>query len=211
MNGWSFYDRAALRIPFSLGEYPGEVAVFYAPNQEPARVGYDYLAGANFDPAWCRGYPVVHARLENYRGTGVRAFLGWVQVIASQYASSHDPQTAQTETFVTVDVAPSLADSGFPFYAFGSYPQLFDAPCRNLGDRAELVWTADTFLTTFPLRSQGDPVIRLAGFRWGYRETDLPDQPPVLLPLEVTTAQAWNQHLPVLAQSYPGWNFQLVG
>jgi hypothetical protein len=210
MNRWSLYDQPAELIPFSLGEYPGTVAVFYASNQEPSRVGYDYLAGASFDPDGCRGYPVIHARLEDYHATGVRAFLGWLQIITSLYTSSHDPQTAQTETFTTVDVAPSLADSGFPFYAFGSYPQLFDAPCRNLGDRATLAWTADTFLTTFPLRSKRDPVTRLAGFRWGYSETDIPGQRPILLPLEVTGCQAWNQHLPFLAKTYPTWNFQSI-
>ena len=208
MSHWDFYNQPTELIPFSLGDFPGTVAVYYGANQEPARVGYDYLAGPSFDPDRCRGYPVIHARIESYAGTGIRTMLSWIQIVTSLYSDSHDPQASKTESFIEVDVAPSLEDAGFPFYSFGSNPQLFDAPCRNLGDQARLCWTADSFLTTLPIRSREEPIAWLRGFRWGYIETNLPDEKPILLPLEVTGAEVWNQQLSFLTQTYPDWNFQ---
>jgi hypothetical protein len=124
---------------------------------------------------------------------------------------AHDGQQTQPEASASVDICPSMSESGLPFYAFGSLPQLFDAPCRNLGDSAELRWTADTFLTTVPLRSRDEGLSWLAGFRWGYTESDIPGQKPVLLPLEITGAQAWNEQLPVLQRECGNWRFAPAG
>lgn len=210
MNNWSLFDKAAELIPFHLGEYGGQVAVYYGINDDPIKSGFDFLAEVNFDISACRGYPVIHARIESYEGTGFRTFLGWIQIITSLYSSSHVREKALAQTFIAVDTCPALGESDLPFYAFGSLLQIFDAPCHNLGEQAELRWTADTFLTTVPIRSKDEPITRLLGFRWGYIETDIPDQSAVLLPLEVTGAQAWNQHLPLLMKEYPTWRFQPV-
>lgn len=92
---------------------------------------------------------------------------------------------------------------------FGSLPSLFDAPCLNLGDNAELTWIADTFLTTVPLRSRDEEILWLLGFRWGYREYDAGAKKPVeLLPLEITDERVWNHHLSFLRQEFDTCKFK---
>jgi hypothetical protein len=208
MSHWSLYDRAAALIPFSLRERSGTVAVYYALNDDPIHAGFDFLAGLNFTVDQCRGNPVIHARVERYAGSGYRTLCGWIQVVTAVYRDSHDREEARTTTRVSVDDVPALAGSDVPYVSFGNLPQLFDAPCHNLGESAELRWMADTFLTTLPLRSRDEEIEWLLGFRWGYLEDDRPDQKPILLPLEVTDARAWNGHLPLLAREYGGWRFK---
>ena len=208
MNDWSFYNCAAELIPFKLKGYNGIVSVYYGVNNDPIRVGFDSLAGIHFDLQLSRGYPVIHARVENYEGSGYRMFCGWIQIVTSIYLDSHDHEKARSETFVSADIAPSIEESEIPFASYGYLPQLFDAPCRNLGNYAELRWTAHSFLTTVPLRSRDEEITCLAGFRWGHLETDVPDEKPALLPLEVTDGKAWNQHLAFLRQQYSHWRFK---
>lgn len=207
MGPWTFYNQPTACIPFSLDGYPGQVTVYYAPDDDPTRVGYDFLAGVDFDANACCGYPLIHARIEKYEGAGIRAFMGWVQVVTGAGSYSHGPDQARPETSIFVDIPPAMGASGQPFYSFGCLPQLFDAPCRNLGSYAELRWTAETFLTTLPLRSRDEPIACLAGFRWGYVESDLAGQKPVLLPLEALGPQAWSDRLPFLRQQFEGWRF----
>ncbi|MBN1400321.1 MAG: hypothetical protein JXA74_05770 [Anaerolineae bacterium] len=208
MNPWSLYERPAALIPFALAGRAGQVAVYYGANDDPVRAGFDALAGLKFDIELSRGYPVVHARIERYAGSGYRAWCGWIQIITSVYADSHDPATARIAPATFVDLAPSLEEVGIPFCSLGYLPQLFDAPCLNLGAHAELRWTADTFLTTVPARSRDEEIARLLGFRWGYTESNVPGQSPALLPLQVTDAGAWNAHLPYLRRTYSAWRFR---
>jgi hypothetical protein len=208
MNGWSLYDKAGESIPFSLNGYTGIVAVYYGLNTDPVKAGFDCLAGLNFDMEQCRCYPLMHACIKSYAGSGYRTFCGWIQVVSSRTMPVHARAKAQAKTFVSIDVAPALGRSDLPFAAYGNLPQLFDAPCHNLGKYAELQWTADTFLTTVPARSRDEEITRLLGFRWGYVETNIPDQEPVLRPLEVTGAHAWNEHLPYLRKKYGRWRFK---
>ena len=208
MSNWSFYDRAAQLIPFQLRGYRGQVAVYYGVNDDPRKAGFDFLTGLNFDIDLCRGYPAMHARIQSYEGSGYRTFCGWVQIVTSVYQDSHDRAKAQTKTFVSVDVGPAFRESDMPFASFGNLSQFFDAPCHNLGEYVELCWTADTFLTTVPTRSRDEQISRLLGFRWGYIESDVPDQKPTLLPLQVTDAEVWNGHIPHLVKGYSRWKFR---
>jgi hypothetical protein len=208
MNNWSFYDRVAALVPFELKGYHGKVAIYYGVNDDPIEAGFDSIAGLNFDIQLCRGYPVIHARIEDYAGSGYRTFCGWIQIVTSVYLDSRDRQKARAKTFVSVDLAPAIQESDVPFAAYGNLPELFDAPCLNLGEAAELRWTADTFLTTVPARSREEEIAWLLGFRWGYVENDIPGEQPVLLPLEVTGAGAWNQHVDYLRKEYSRWRFK---
>ena len=158
MNSWSFYDSATAFIPFNLKGCNGTTSVFYGINDDPIRVGFDYLPNLPFDLNRSRGYPVVHARIEDYAGSGYRIFCGWIQIVTSIYLDSHDHEKARSETFVSVDIAPALEESDIPFAVYGYFPQLFDAPCCNLGRYAELQWTADSFLTTVPVRSRDEEI-----------------------------------------------------
>jgi hypothetical protein len=55
MNQWSLYDRPEAVIPFVMGGYGGQAAVYYGANDDPARAGFDALAGWGFDIELCRG------------------------------------------------------------------------------------------------------------------------------------------------------------
>ena len=208
MNNWHLYDKAPVLIPFNLRGFNGQVAVYYGINDDPTKAGFDFLPGLGFDIDLCRGYPAIHARIESYAGSGYRTYCGWVQILTSVYLNSHDKQKAQTKTLFFVDMGPAFLDSDVPFVSYGNFPEVFDAPCYNLGENAELTWIADTFLTTIPTRSRAEEISWLLGFRWGYIENDIPDEKPVLLPLEVTDAQVWNKHIPFLMQEYSNWRFK---
>jgi hypothetical protein len=208
MDEWSWHDRTAASIPFTLKGRKGQVAVSYGMNDDPVKAGFDSLPGLNFDIDRCRGYPAMHARIESYEGSGYRTFCGWIQIVTNIYLDSHEPGQATPETFVSIDVAPAFQELKIPFASHGNLPQFFDAPCLNLGGYAELRWTADTFLTSIPTRSRDEEIAWLLGFRWGYTENDIPGESPTLLPLEVTDAQVWNQHLPFLREQYESWKFK---
>ena len=208
MCNWSFYESVTKVIPFNLKGYKGKVSVYYGVNDDPIRAGFDSLPQIGFDINLCRGYPIIHARIEDYEGSGYRMFCGWIQIVTSVYLDAGDNKKTRSETFVATDIAPAFEEAEMPFASYGYLPQLFDAPCLNLGDYAELRWTADTFLTTVPMRSRDEEISWLLGFRWGYIENDIPDEKPILLPLEITNEQIWNDHAAYLRQQYGQWRFK---
>ena len=207
MTTWSLYDKPAATIPFTLNGRDGSVAVYYGKNDDPVRAGFDALPRLNFDINLCRGYPVIHAKIKEYSGSGYRTLCGWMQIVMDEYFELYDEKGGKK--FFSVDVAPSMRDLGIPFASVGFLPEFFDAPCRNIGDHAKLRWVADTFLTTVPMRSREEEISWITGFRWGYVEYDKPEQKPTsLLPLEVTSANTWNSHLSFLKKEYKKWRFR---
>jgi len=208
-SGGPPYHGATRRIPFRLHGRGGSVSVFYGANDDAVASGFDMLAGLGFDAELCRGYPVMRAWIDAYAGSGYRTLCGWVQVITNTFYDSYDADAPPARQAISIDVAPAMSELAMPFAAFGSLPQIFDAPCRNLQGHARLRWAADTFLTTLPGRSREEEIGRVLSFRWGYVEYDEPEQRPVsLLPLEVTEADAWNRHLPLLQKTCPAWRFR---
>jgi hypothetical protein len=199
----SYFEHPSQTIPFNLKGFDGEVSVYYGVNDEPRKTGFDALPSLPFDISLSRGYPVIHARIERYGGTGYRMFCGWIQIITSVFRNSQ----GRSETLIAADTAPAFNGENIPFAAYGYLPQLFDAPCLNLGGAAELHWMADTFLTTVPMRSKAEEISCLLGFQWGYIENDIPGEKPTQLPLKVTTGQAWNNHTPFLREQFSAWRF----
>jgi len=182
--------------------------VTYGVTEDPVTTGFDAISKLGFDPMLCRGYPTIRGVIEAYGGSGYRMLCGWIQVVTGKYyrPGSKDTEPAESET--SVDRLPSMTDVDIPFAGFGNLPELFDAPCRNLNGYERLRWTADSFLTTVPMRSRNEDIQRLAGFRWGYVEYDPAAHQPVSpLPLTVTAADAWNDLLPYLRKTFTGWRF----
>jgi hypothetical protein len=206
-ESWNLFAAPAAHIPFTLQGYPGLLRVYYGTNTDAAKSGFDFLAGLRFNPDICKGYPVVHARIEDYAGSGYRTVCAWIQLVTRVEGSAHTQPAAQGQHSVSRDIAPALEDLAMPFVCLGNLPQFFDAPCMNLNDSAWLRWSADTFLTTLPMRSRDEAIQCLAAFRWGYDENNLPESTPVLHPLQVTGAEAWNSHLPFLRGAFPHWRF----
>jgi hypothetical protein len=206
------YDSKAQRlVPFTLQGRRGRVAVYYGPNDDAVKAGFDAVPGIDFPIDLCLGYPVMQAQIESYAGSGYRTLCGWIQIITREWYAKADTERTGLKRSCSIDLAPSMYGTGVPWTCFGSLPSLFDAPCLNLGDNAELTWIADTFLTTIPLRSRDEKIRWLLGFRWGYREYDACAEKPVeLLPLEITDAQVWNRHLPFLCKEFDVWRFEQV-
>ena len=192
MNTKSYFPSAQESIPFILAGRKGRVSVYYGPNDDPVKAGFDHIPGIHFPLDLCLGYPVMQVEIESYAGFGYRTLCGWIQIVTREERSvTADGEPTDVQSSCSIDVIPSMRGLAMPFATFGDLPSFFDAPCRNLGDSAELTWIADTFLTTVPVRSsQKEKISRLLGFRWGYQEYDNPTERPVtLLPLEVTDAQ----------------------
>jgi hypothetical protein len=178
--------------------------VAYGATDDPIVSGFDALPGMNFDLAQCRGYPTMRGVIDSYDGTGYRTLFGWIQIVTGVRTASGKP----TDIDVSVDRLPAMEGIATPFASVGNLPQMFDAPCRNLNGYDSLHWTADTFLTTVPIRTRDEEIQRLLGFRWGYTEdADTVRHPVATLPLTVTTAQEWNVLLPLLRKDYPSWRF----
>jgi hypothetical protein len=203
-HGHSAAADRAVSIPFTHNGRRGSVAVTYGVTDDPRVAGFDILPGMRFDVAQCRGYPSMRGVIDSYEGEGYRTICGWIQIVTGVRTASGKP----SDTLISVDTLPAMGDIPVPFASMGNLPQMFDAPCRNLNDYDELHWTADTFLTTVPIRSRDEDIHRLLGFRWGYTENADPARHPVApLPLIVTGAEAWNALLPNLRKDYPSWRF----
>lgn len=211
MNPEPFFPVAQAMIPFTLAGRQGQVAIYYGPNHDVVKAGFDTLLGIPFPIALCAGYPAMQARIESYAGSGYRMICGWIQIVTREELTEAGQDWIDARRACSVDVAPVMSESGLPFAVFGALPSFFDAPCRNLGNNVALKWTADTFLTTTPFRSRDEEITWLLGFRWGYYEyASSLDRPVAVLPLEVTDAAAWNGHLPFLRREYAAWKFKEI-
>ena len=206
MNSW--YQTQPTTISFALKDRPGQVSVYYGSNTDPVKAGFDALPAFTLDLKETLGYPCVHAIIEQYAGSGYRALCGWVQIVTDDWYDDVTGGAHPAKHAVSIDMAPALASLNQPYACVGILPQFFDAPCENIGPYTKLVWVADTFLTTVPVRSRQEPVHRLLGFRWGYVEyaKDL-NRSVEILPLQVSEPRMWTHHLAVLRQQFPDWRF----
>ncbi len=181
-----------LTVPFTLRGHSGRFNVALSTNDDPVALGHPLVA-ANFDADAFKGFPVVLASVD-YGGTGLLAWMGWVQVIRHLDA-------AGTEVAFEVDRFP-LGPDDSPLYAYGYVPTFFDAPANP--EHQDGVWQADTWLVAVPDVIRSRRLAPLAGFRWGYR---LRGRRPALLPLESVGKNEWRGLLPRLREQAPRWEF----
>jgi hypothetical protein len=192
-------------IPFKLNGFEGQIMVSYGKNNDPKLSGYDYLVELGlekeFDLSQCIGFPIMQAKL-SYASGGYRALFGWIQVVTIVT----NGQNQKTE--LIHDKYPSFQDIDFPFCSFGFLPSIYDAPATwNPNKRKNSTWTADTFLTTFPILSRENEKIQwICGFKWGYYFDNDPTLPK-LIPLSVTDGDSWNKKLPFLKEQTKTWRF----
>jgi hypothetical protein len=197
-----------LIIPFTKHGKSGRVAVTYGVTTDPVVEGFDVVAGMQSAMGACKGYPNVEAVIESYEGSGYRELCGWVQIISSVFFKSADHTETPDKTEQSIDKLPCLDDVDMPFAWVGILSRHFDAPCRGLGGFAQMRWTADTFLTTVPIRAKDEEIHRLAGFRWGFvLNEDRERHPTAPLPLTTTGVEAWNDLVPFLTKEFPNWRF----
>ncbi|MCD8502780.1 MAG: hypothetical protein LRY71_15335, partial [Bacillaceae bacterium] len=144
---------------------------------------------------------------KEYSRSGYATLTGWIQIITSKrYATLEDT----TPSIVTeIDNCETMTRLGNPFFATGYPAEIYDAPCYNLRDDAKLEWVADTFFVTYPSRMNDNAITFLAGFSWGYEESDINGEKKVkILPFHIHDKSKWQTHLSMLQNQFPNWTFQ---
>lgn len=176
-------------IPFTLKGSPGLVCAAVEATTERAAFGAH--AGAE-------GLPHCTATIE-YAGMGYHRLMGWVQLVRSTDNESHG-RTFEMDPFDAFDLYTAAPT---PYAFFGIAPTLFDAPARD--ERIAMDWVAQSYLAWSPFQGRPNVVTPIAGFRWGF-EID-PRGNVQLTALAGVSAAGWNDRLPYLRESYPGWLF----
>jgi len=192
-------------FPFSLHGHEGAVSVSYEANEDPDRWGYGVL-GLSWPSSLAKGLPVLEARVSSPL-EGYTAVMGWIQVVRIHVSELSTPLVAGVDKappgdHTWVDGPPQLRGLGVPFVSFGPSPTLFDAPASTESD---IRFVADSFLTASPdalISRRSQPCV---GFRWGYSTGT--GRQHELLPLSPLAADDWTHALPVLEETFPGWEF----
>lgn len=172
------------------------LAVEYGINTDPVSSGFEIVRGLVPDLNICIGYPTMHAYVKEHEGFGFCRYCGFIQTVTIK--------TAETSLKI-VDVSAAMAEKGIPFFCYGYPAQLYDAPVNNYGMGKELTWQANTYLVDMPSFANGDRITYLAGFSWGYKESEnkIERQPFALLPLSV-----WQEETAFLTKRCAGWRFE---
>jgi hypothetical protein len=124
----SYYLKALQLIPFTLHGRGGSVALYYGPNEDAVKAGFDALPGIDFPVDLCLGYPVMQAQIESYAGSGYRTLCGWIQIITREDYAKGDAERTNLQRSRSVDLPPSMEGTGIPWACFGSLPSLFGRP-----------------------------------------------------------------------------------
>lgn len=177
-------------MTFPLREKKNILIVDYNPMTDAEKSGFRALH-LPFDANMCIGYPMLHAYFDNLSLKGYERYCGWIQIIQrKEYHSLSDE--FPTSVSYHLDVTEEMMQKKWPYFAIGYPAELFDAPCRNLGDSAKLVWTAYTYLVDPPSRMNQNTLHYLAGFSWGYTENS--NCKVELLPFQALTSEDWDEH-----------------
>ncbi|MBQ1786251.1 MAG: hypothetical protein II005_05945 [Turicibacter sp.] len=196
------------QIPFTLNNKHGVIEVCYNENRDVTESGFDLLKGLGFDVNMCLGYPTIHAYFKNYEGTGYYKSSGWIQIINNKYYSSLE-DTLPCKISCEVDIDDTMRKLKVPFFSYGFPAEIYDAPCNNLGDYSKSIWTAETFLVTYPSRINDNTISYILGFKWGYEEwSDGGERHVRMLPFEIISSSEWEYRLPMLRKDFDSLKFK---
>jgi|HubBroStandDraft_2_1064218.scaffolds.fasta_scaffold424808_2 hypothetical protein len=168
-----------MRIEFVHAGKPGTVRVEVAANDDPAALGC---------PDGARGLAYCRATIEQ-DARGYADALGWIQLVDSSDAPGG----------FAIDPFEPLGEVSHPFCFFGFAPTLFDGPSRPT--REDMSWTARAFLAGI---GEDFEAFAILGFAWGF--TIAAGEVAIVGPTELT-GSAWDDCLPPLRESHPGWRF----
>jgi hypothetical protein len=174
-----------MEIPFAIRGVAGRVVVSYERNRQPESVGCRPET---------RGFPVCSAAVERPL-RGYDSLMGWVQLVRSDDNESGGGQ-------FEMDPLAFVGPLPHPFCWLGLNPTLFDVPSRST--RADLDWTARSFLCVPDDLGNGLEAYAVLGFEWGFA---IHDGEITLDPPRRVDAQAWDEILPVLRAEHAGWGF----
>ena len=182
---------ATVDLPFRLRDRDGVIHVEISANEDPDDLGHPLVA-VGYDEERFRGFPVMTAQIQ-YAGRGVRAWMGWVQVI-----ERHDDDG---NVAAGVDGLPLFGAS--PLYTFGYLPTLSDSPANP--DHPDGNWVADSFLVAIPDVVRTRRFFPIVGFQWGYRLVG--GRAVELFTPEPIGKERWERHRALLEESCPEWTF----
>jgi len=171
-----------MEIPFAIRGVAGRVVVSYEVNRQPESVGCQPET---------RGFPVCLATVERPL-RGYDSLMGWVQLVRSGDNESGG------ESF-EMDPLAFLGPLAHPFCWLGLNPILFDVPSRS--SRADLDWTARSFLCVPDDLGDGLEAHAVLGFEWGFA---IEGGEIILRPPRRLRASAWDEILPVLRAEHEG-------
>jgi len=195
-------------IKFIHHDLPGEIVIDYNVNTDPISSGFYLLKDLPFDRNRCIGYPTMHARVKNFKGTGYAMSCSWIQLI---YDKCYEyKNVSEYEEYIDVDVSKEYKLIGNPFFAQGYPASIYDAPCYNIGNYAKLEWTAHTFLVTTPNRMNNNKVKFICGFEWGYTEERNEDDSISVTIKDLTEIKIdyWKTAKKKLTNDFPVWKYE---
>ncbi len=187
-------------IPFCIRGIEETLTVEYRENLSPSDSGFDVL-DVPFPKDKCIGYPILHAYFEHMQLTGYKRYCGFIQLIQRIEITNGTDGTENTRQALSLDVADYFSTIGNPYFSYGYPATLYDAPCNNLGNCDRLIWKAHTYLVDLPTRMNGNKLVYLTGFSWGYIE-DI-HGPLGLLDFEHLSESAWQKHYDFIIGKYP--------
>ena len=82
---------------------------------------------------------------------GYERYCGWIQVIERRDYVDINAKEPTTISF-ELDILEEMRKRKNPYFAYGYPAELFDAPCKNLGNSEKLDWRAYTYLVDLPSR-----------------------------------------------------------
>ena len=190
---------AIFDIPFFQYGKKCSLKIEYGVNTDPITSGFEIVKSLVPDISICIGYPTMHAYIDNHGGFGFTKYSGFIQTVEIN---------SSNQTIHMVDVPPALQEMKIPFIAYGYPAEIYDAPVNNYGLGSEMHWVANTFLVDMPSFVNGNEIVFLAGFRWGYKEYDMNDEKHIsCLPFEMLNQDDWKKEIPFLCENYGEWNY----
>ena len=155
-------------ISFNLRGKENTIFVDYEKIPNAQKSGFAALK-VPFDINECVGYPMLHAFFENINLYGYERYCGWIQVLERRDYADRDAEKPASVS-LELDISEEMRKHKIPYFAYGYPAELFDAPCKNLGNSEKLDWRAYTYLVDLPSGMNNNQLVFLAGFSWGYSE-----------------------------------------
>lgn len=162
--------------------------------------GFDAFINLPFPLDSCVGYPLMHAYFEDMKLTGYNRYCGFIQLIERQEYRTVDGKEIHTID-LTIDGIEEMLKAGNPYFCYGYPAEIFDAPCKNLGNCDRLIWKAYTYLVDMPTRINNNKLSYLTGFSWGYEENK--SGPQNMLDLEILNHEQWVSHSRIICGICP--------
>ena len=188
-------QETVLQVPYRHNEKSCLLCAEYGVNTDPVTSGFEIVKNLIPDLNICIGYPTMRAFVKEHEGYGFCRYSGFIQVITIEHAGGNAKM---------IDVTPAMQEAGLPFFAYGYPPEIYDAPVNNYGLGKEIKWFAKTFLVDMPSYVNNNTISFLAGFQWGYIDSEKGTEN---IPIEIIERDSWTQETSFLKENCPKWNF----